>query len=141
MARAFIAFAQHPTEAAFLAVPFGEPHVHLAAGETTVRTVPTAELANASSWSLPLDDFRAYVGPFSALELLIDEENLEVTVGPHGNCVHHPTPSPPEAAGLIQVSVQPSLDKLDSCLQWFAVDLNVDSEGRIGLVQLDLYEP
>jgi hypothetical protein len=100
-----------------------------------------ADLAEAPAWSLdPGDGFRGRVGPFSVLDTLAGAgRDVQVTSGPHRRCVAPPTPPPAGFEGLGQVSIQPT--GIDSCLQWFSVDLFLTADGRVAAVTLDLYDP
>jgi hypothetical protein len=40
-----------------------------------------------------------------------------------------------------RVSVQPAAGSIDSCLDWFTVDLFVTRSGEVAAVTLDLWEP
>ena len=73
------------------------------------------------------------------LDLLARNRSLRIGVGPHRRCVSPPLPPPRSVAGLRHVSVQPR--RIDSCLQWFSVDMFVTRSGKIAAVTLDLYEP
>lgn len=97
------------------------------------------ELADAKVWRLRAELFRAYVGPFSALDLLVDSGPRVVSVGSHPHCASPPMPPPAKVAHLRRVSVQP--EDTESCLQWFTVDLFMNPGGMIAAVTLDLWEP
>jgi hypothetical protein len=97
------------------------------------------ELRHKRSWKLnpPGGDFRAGVGPFSALDLLAERNvPLVFSVGPHRHCVSPPVPPPPEVASLRRISVQPG--KIASCLQWFTVDAFMTRDGEIRAITLDM---
>lgn len=44
-------------------------------------------------------------------------------------------------ADLRRVSAQPDPETIDSCLQWWAVDLFITDQGEIAAVTLDLFAP
>lgn len=48
---------------------------------------------------------------------------------------------PQPLADLRRVSVQPADGSIESCPQWFTVDLYVDGSGTVQAITLDLYEP
>jgi hypothetical protein len=100
-------------------------------------------MTDPQAWQLnaPDGNFRGYVGPFSALKLLIDDPDPRVTVGPHEHCAAPPAPVPTELASAKQLSFTPVYENIHSCLEWWSVDLFVDSSGRIVAVTLDLWEP
>jgi hypothetical protein len=83
--------------------------------------------------------FRAYVGPFSALELIADDRRLVFRAGVHRHCVSPPVPPPRAVASLRRLSIQPR--RFDSCLGWFTVDAFVTDSGEIEAITLDASEP
>lgn len=135
---AFLRFADDPSQGT-QALPFaGDVALGLGSQLHVIRTAP--ELAEADGWWLDVADFRAYAGPFSALEVARDAGETVVSVGAYDRCVAAPTPAPEQVAAFRRVGVQPELGPQDSCLQWWSVDLYLD-DGRIVAVSLDLYEP
>lgn len=136
---AFLRFADEPSAGAFEALPFAS-EVALGLGSELPATRTATELEDPDAWSLDVDDFRGYAGPFSALELARDTGATDVSVGDYDRCVAPPTPAPDQVAGLRRVSVQPQLGPQESCLRWWSVDLYLD-DGRIVAVSLDLYDP
>lgn len=127
-------FAQ--TAEGFEGLPFAS-EVGLGLADRILRTVTVEELTSAAAWALEDDGFRARTGPFSALELIADD--AVVTVGTHAHCASPPVPAPEGFAGHRRISVQPV--GIDSCLQWYTIDLFVNVEGTIDAVTLDLFEP
>ena len=80
------------------------------------------------------------MGPFTAFEELADpREDLAYHEGPYRHCVSPPAPPPREVADLRRLSIRPR--GLESCLQWFAVDVFVTEEGEIAAVTIDYFEP
>ena len=78
---ALVAFAKSPDRTTWAKLPLRE-RVRLGLGSRLVKDAPAAELADPSAWTLDVKIFRAYVGPFSALELLARHEGaLDLTVG------------------------------------------------------------
>jgi hypothetical protein len=138
--RALVAFARKPSDATWSRVPFAD-EVRLGLGPQLLERRSAVELRDPSAWKLnpPAGDFRAAVGPFSALSLLAEGDPLRFSVGPHPHCASPPMRPPREVAELARVSVQPR--RVGSCLQWFTVDAFVTPEGEIAAVTLDLWEP
>lgn len=133
-------FARSPGPDAHAEIPFaGEVRLGLA-DELLVRR-SSSELARPEAWVLDVEVFRAYAGPFSALDVLARPGETTVSVGPHPHCASPPVPPPPEVARLRRVSVQPELGPNDSCLNWWTVDAFVTADGEIAAVTLDLWEP
>ncbi|MGH2709720.1 MAG: hypothetical protein ACRDH9_00745 [Actinomycetota bacterium] len=144
-----IRFAESPQPESFAAVPFAES-VWLGLSRRLVVNHPREMLADPSSWVLSAPHFRAYVGPFSALDLLAEMDarfgpdappagSLEVNVGPHPHCASPPVPPPARLKDLRRVSAQPT--DIDSCILWWTVDAFVDVNGTIRAITLDLWEP
>lgn len=80
-------------------------------------------------------------GPFSALDVAARAQNPIVSVGEHPHCASPPVPPPDDVADLMRVSVQPDIEQIDSCLQWWTVDFFINQAGQIEAVTLDLWEP
>lgn len=137
-ANRLIAFAWNPTRAHFDRIPFAGETVQLALGKEVVVTVPVDELAKPANWWVDVEHFAGRVGPFSALDAL-SWQILSPTVGEHKQCSAPPTPAPPGLGDRTQVGIQP--DGVDSCINWFAVDLYLDHTSRILAVRLDRFEP
>jgi hypothetical protein len=97
------------------------------------------ELTDPLAWRLDREAFRGYVGPFTALEQLGRDGDVTVSVGQHPHCASPPMDPPPGLGEHRRLSIQPS--STQSCLQWWAVDLFLVEDGRIGAITLDLYEP
>lgn len=140
---ALLRFAEDPSPEHFAALPFGPGPVGLGLGASVHRFVPAGELADPSSWILDVEEFNGWAGPFDLLGFLADAQEaghpVAVTAGPHDHCAAPPVDPPAEGAGLHQVSLQPA--GIDGCLEWFALDLYVDDDGRIVVVRLDLWAP
>ena len=132
-------FAKSPTSDSAAEVPFS-PVVALGLGDEVIKQLPRSRLVDARSWRLDVEYFRAYVGPFSALDPLADSNgSYRLSIGPHPSCVGPPVPAPRQLAGLRQISAQPR--STSSCLEWWSVDVFVDEDGVVRGVTLDLYEP
>lgn len=155
LADAFVAFATDPGPATADRLPLSPEGLRLGLGQELLRDLPSGDVVVADNWDLAGDDlFRGYAGPFSALTTLdqhvTDESTgefgrmsneLEVSVGSHPYCASPPVPPPPGLEPQRRVSVQPAERSIDSCLQWFSVDLYLDDEGRISTVTFDRWEP
>jgi hypothetical protein len=121
------------------------PTVGLWLGTTLSLDRTDSDLADADNWVFDVDDFDGFAGPFSVLDTLgdqgdsVDGDAFEVLVGPHDHCAGQPLVLPGSVQGLRQLSIQPT--GIDSCLQWFAVDLFVNGEGQIEAVMLDFFGP
>lgn len=151
--RDFVAFAVRPSADTAGRLPFaGE--VQLGLGRDLKATLGTAETADMSAWVLQAEYFRAYNGPFNALEPIqrhaaetrtdsvgTRDDAFDVSVGDHPHCASPPVPAPHGFERHRRVSVQPSESSIDSCLSWFTVDLFVTGKGRIEAVTLDIWEP
>lgn len=108
-------------------------------GPNLLATRSADELTDPTNWQLDLEAFRGYVGPFSALEQLGNADQITTMVGPHDHCASPPAPIADELRGLRHLSLQPT--GIDSCLQWWTVDIFVDDAGDIAGITLDLWEP
>lgn len=135
-----LAFVEEPGTAAFERVPFAD-EVALGVADDLLVTRRRSELVDPDAWTLDVELFRAYSGPFSLFRHVRDVEDPVVSVGEHPHCASPPVPAPAEVEDLRRVSVQPDPDRVESCLQWWTVDLFVTPEGRVVAVTLDLYEP
>ncbi|NNC91777.1 MAG: DUF4232 domain-containing protein [Acidimicrobiia bacterium] len=122
------------------AIPFSDT-VTLTLGPALATTRSAADLADESAWSIDegAEGFRAYVGPFSALDLLAQPRDVMVAAGPHDHCAGPPMPTHADLQGLRQISIQPT--DATSCLEWWVVDLFLTESAEIAGVTLDLWEP
>ncbi len=135
-------FATDPTDAGANALPFAA-EVELGLADDLMVTLSTDELVDPDAWWLDVEHFRAYVGPFSALDLAAGSSPADtvVSVGEHPHCASPAMAGPEGFTDHRRVSVQPDPDTITSCLEWWTVDLYLDDKGRIDAVTLDLYEP
>ncbi len=133
---AFVAFAQSPGPDTAAEVPFGDTVV-LGLGPDIQTTVSKSDLGNPASWVLDAEEFRAYAGPFSALELV--NPPVKTLVGQHARCVGVPVAAPAGFEDAVRISLQPEV--ATSCLEWWAVDLFIGDDGSIRAVTMDLYGP
>lgn len=137
---AFATFARNPGNDTFAELSLAD-EVALGLGPQIIAVVDAADLSRPDTWVLDMEAFRAYVGPFSALDLLAGWAVYEVTVGPHNHCASPPMPAPDGLEDLERVSVQPRLGLGDSCLAWGTVDFLVDPDGNVAAITLDMWEP
>ena len=135
---AIVELARDPSPSTVDAAPFA-PTVQLGLADELLRTVARDDLDDPGSWVLDPEVFRAFTGPFSALELLSQDRPTQTLVGPHPHCASPPVPAPPGFEDHRRVSVQP-IDGT-SCLEWWTVDLFVGADGIVEAVTMDLYEP
>lgn len=139
--RRFITFAATPTRAGAASVPLAA-EVDLGLSDTLVKTLASTAASSPGAWALDIDGFRGSGRRrANALSLLAESKRLSVNVGEHAHCAAPPMPVPSALVGLGHVSAQPREATLQSCLDWFSVDLFVDQQGRVAGVTLDLWEP
>ncbi len=132
-----VAWAPAPTETP---IPLFADPVVLTLGPELARSQTAGSLSDGASWVFDEQDgFRAYTGPFSALDLLDDGRPFAVTAGPHNHCAGLPMPINEAFTGLRHLSIQPT--DATSCIEWWTVDLFLTDEGEIAGVTLDLWEP
>jgi hypothetical protein len=143
-----LAFVADPSAESAAHGRFAADGVRLGLADIVSEPIPVAELGDRARWVMHAEEFRGYAGPFSALETLAQwrtnaggppVEELVVTVGDHPHCASAPVPPPNEVEDFQRVSVQPV--GIDSCIQWWTVDLFVTDDGGIAAVTLDRYEP
>jgi hypothetical protein len=139
IARALIRFARSPSNETLSDLPLDPGGVWLGLGDRLFVKWSAQQLADPGAWGLEVDRFRAYAGPFSALERLAPRQRTTVSVGPHPHCASPPMLPPSRVADLRRVSIQPR--SWNSCLQWWTVDLFLTGDGEIAAVTLDLWEP
>lgn len=145
-------FAKNPRKDAFKPLT---QRVRLGLGPRLVTTRTREQLRTGRGWVIGRDDalFRAYVGPFSAPEIVRrhlmasaaagtrGHEAYRVRVGPHRHCASPPMPAPRRVRHLRRVALLPSPESIDSCLSWFSVDFFVDDKGEVQAITLDFWEP
>jgi hypothetical protein len=120
-------------------VPALADSVRLILGPEAHTEVVLDDPHDRSTWVLPVEDFRAYVGPFNPLNSLAGPQNVTVRMGPHQTCAAPAPAVPADLAPLRQIAIEAS--DIDSCLSWFSIDLFVNDAGLIEAVIFDLYEP
>lgn len=150
--RNFVSFALDPSSESATRLPLTN-QVELGLGQNIKSVLKRSDAPLAEAWTISAPSFRAYSGPFSALELIqrhAEESEAEsvggrgpfqLSVGEHPHCAGLPAPSPRKFKHHRRVSVQPSGSSIDSCLSWFSVDLFLDTQGNVAAVTLDLWEP
>ncbi len=140
LADTFVRFAARPSDATFADLPLADT-VALGLGSEIVKEVRRAVLRSPGAWSLDVADFRAYVGPFSALDMLVHADPYQVTVGEHDHCAAPPVPVPDGFEDHVQISLQPRDGTYDSCLMWSTVDFFVNEAGEVDAITMDMWEP
>ncbi len=116
--------------------------VGIGLGSTILAILDPADLTDAAAWELDVEHYNAADGPFSVLDGLhglAPIDDLIVQMGPHNHCVSLPKPPPAGLGSLLRVSMQPA--SMDSCLEWFTIDLSVTPEGNIRAITYDFWEP
>lgn len=136
----FLEFANHPDQERAETLPLSA-QVQLGLGQDLRVKRSRFDLARADAWSINVEHFRAYSGPFSALDVARDAPGTVISVGEHTRCASPSEPAPVGTEHLRRVSVQPEPSAYDSCLKWWSVDLFVNADGQIEAVTLDAYEP
>lgn len=136
---AFVAFARHPTTATWSEVAFAD-RVELGLANRLLVGRAAQELRDPRAWRLDVPRFRGASGPFSALRTIaLERRPLTMTVGRHRRCASPAGPAPPRVVSLMRISVQPR--RVESCLQWWSVELYLTRDRRVRAVTLDLWEP
>jgi len=154
LAQRFVAFSLDLGAASASELGLASEGVQLGLGDRLLTELSVASATDPAAWEIPEDVFRGSAGPFSAIDVLgrgvagsdgdpsvADMSGLVVTVGDHPHCVSPPVPAPPEMSEMRRVSVQPSPDRMQSCLDWFTIDFFVDNDGMVAAITLDLWEP
>ena len=147
----FVNFALRPDTTASGAVSFAD-QVELGLGTAVSRTISGSDLGNPRRWRLPLPGSTGADGRTSALDLItrqatraVEQEIrsgiFAVTAGEHPRCAADPSPPLDGYTVEEQLSVMPGARTIDSCLDWFAVDLYTDDDGDIAAVRVDVFEP
>ncbi len=113
--------------------------VVLALGDQHAVTRSPAELADPAQWVIDAEGFRGRVGGFSALEALSSVQEPTWSAGAHNHCASPPAPILPELRDARQLSIQPT--GTTSCIEWFTVDLFLDSTGEVIGIVFDTWEP
>ncbi len=153
LASALLTFALDP-KAAPDALAFA-PTVALGSGATIERSVPADQLRDLAAWDVAPGGGYERNGPFNALEILAARiggtddygvnggkygGRLSVSLGAHPGCPYTQVDVPTEYATAAQVWISPADGAIDSCIDWFAVNLFVDG-GAVGAVTVQLGSP
>lgn len=133
---AFLAFAADPSPDRAADLPLAAD-VALGLGPDIAFTRPSADLADPSAWQIDRAEFRAWSGPFSALD--IAAEPVIITIGDHPRCAAPPEPPPSQFESHRRISIQPEM--ATSCLEWWTIDFFIDDDGDIAAITLDLFAP
>jgi len=136
----FVDFAKSPSPETFSSLPLADS-VALGLGPQIISSVEETHLQDREAWVIDVVEFRAYTGPFSALDLLDSLDQYTVQVGEHAHCAGPPQPPPDGLEKYRRVSVQPSDDSIDSCIAWTTVDFFVGPSGLVEAITMDLWEP
>ena len=139
VAEAFIDFAREPSNTT---LPRFDAELTLILGPERSAELAIADPSDPGAWFIDFapSAFRGYIGTESPLTAIADVTEVDVQPGVRSRACA--TAALPLAADLIHfdyVSIQPV--DIESCLEWFAVDLLVNSHGEIQVVLLDAYEP
>lgn len=115
--------------------PWAPQVIVLGVGGRARTTLSEQQAADPRRWR-----FAEPFADLSALDVLASSEGrYRVDLGPHPHCVGPVKPPPRVLDGRRQISITPR-GALDSCLDWWAVDLFVDDAGRIEGVTLIRWE-
>lgn len=96
------------------------------------------ELADPAAWTIDAEVFNGYAGPFDLLDPLRRHPFVRVSEGPIPHCASPAVDWWP-AGDPDQVNLEPV--GIDSCIEWYALTVRVEPDGRISEVVLDLWEP
>lgn len=152
LARAFIHLATRPPQMSMLPnVPFA-PTVRIGLGSALTDAIPSGDTYLYGEWTLRAEGefFRGQIGPFNAFRAVrrhlrragqASRDPFAYVLGRHRHCAGPPVPAPAGFAEARRVSLQPAPETIDSCLDWFTVDLFLDDAGQIAAVTYDIWEP
>ena len=108
--------------------------ISLGVDHETVLTDPSSP----SAWSIDVEEWNGYAGPFDVLGPLRGEAGITTTaIGPRPHCAGPPLVLPWDSAR--QLTIEPA--GISSCLEWYAVSVFLNDAGEIERVMLDLWEP
>ena len=109
------------------------------ADEVTISLGVTHEASlSENDWTIDIEEWNGYVGPFDVLGPLRNEAGITTTtIGPVDHCAGPPLDIPWES--VRQLTIQPA--GITSCLEWYAVSVFLNDAGEINRVMLDLWEP
>ncbi len=104
----------------------------LALGSQVYARKTATELADRSAWSINAPFYAALAGPFNLL--IRAPAPARFAIGPHDRCASPvPLPAPPELAEYRRISIQPAEDSIDSCIEWWSIELFVDGGEIVGV--------
>lgn len=113
--------------------------VLLALGSQVYSRAVATELADRRAWSINAAFYAGLAGPFNLL--IQTPAPARFTVGPHDRCASAvPLPAPPELAGYRRIAIQPAEDTIESCIEWWSIEVFVD-DGEIVGVAGDAFGP
>lgn len=125
-------------EGSFDDLPVAE-QVLLALGSQVYARKAAMELADRRAWSINAPFYADLAGPFNLL--IQTPAPARFNVGPHDRCASSvPLPAPPELARYRRISIQPAEDTIESCIDWWSMELFVD-DGEIVGVAGDAFGP
>jgi len=141
VAEAFYKFAQSPSGGGPMDTP-----VQVGLGDSIRKQIPNGagpgETQDPHAWVLRMRYYAARTGPVSPLELLRQSKgDYVLSVGPHPPCLGLEVTPPEELRGSRQISIQPNPADIDTCLDWWSVDLFVNDVGQVVGVTVTLSEP
>jgi hypothetical protein len=94
--------------------------------------------SDADAWTVDVEEWNGYAGPFDVLGPLRGEVGITTTsVGPRPHCAGPPLEVPWSSAR--RLTIEPA--GITSCLEWYAVSVFLNDAGQIDRVMLDLWEP
>lgn len=106
----------------------------------SARTAMIEDLHEPAAWDLDAPEgYAGFTGPFSALRSLGRVDELTVRVGDHPFCANPGHPAPGHLADLTRISIEPT--QVESCIDWFTVELYLDPDGIVQAILLDLFGP
>lgn len=114
--------------------------VTLALGNEAIRQEHLVNLYTPRLWVIHRRNFAGYVGPFSAREYLkTDPRTWTVTENGPRSCTFAGADDVPGFEHDRRLTIEPAA--IDSCTEWWAVDVYVTQQGAIDAVSLKLVEP
>lgn len=110
--------------------------VTLVWGHTRAHEFGVTAPADLASWAAPALGYEGRRGPLDPLQLIATAGDLEYSSGPHLHC-DDPVRPLIDVAGQTVVTIAPV--GVDSCTDWFAIDLVIDAQHAIAEVIVDLW--
>jgi hypothetical protein len=113
--------------------------VLLALGSQVYARRSATGLADRGAWSINAPFYADLAGPFNLL--IQTPAPARFAIGPHDRCASPvPLPAPPELARYRRISIEPAEGTIESCIDWWSIELFVD-DGRIVGVAADAVGP